>query len=79
MDYLILSTEEIHGDFEVSLGRCRNQCYVHIYSRESRKHTHKVFTSMEKALEVYQTLVKWMALGLYSKGDRRKWLESQEG
>ena len=74
MNYTILVTEEIQGNLSIDFGKDGNLYSVHIYNKESKQHTSKKFASIDTAFMVYSKLCEFLAKGLYSEQDKRRFL-----
>ena len=79
MNYTILSTEDVHSDQFIDLGRSGNKWTVSYIDKNAHDHTRfttATFNSFEAAFERYAELVKQMAQGNYSPMSRKIYLLS---
>lgn len=75
MNYSIASLLECQGNLILDLSKDGNKYHVSLYNKETKQNTFKKFDCIENAYDTFETLSKYICLGLYNENDKRKVLE----
>lgn len=78
MDYTICMTEQVYSGEKVSINHNGNRytvCYMVPNEDGTHEYTTKTFKNIGEALNVYQKLIGWFVLGLYSVQQRKELLK----